>query len=74
MENVSRLARETTNGVSDIATRTAEVIGTTVGYVQAHSAEEMIRDAGEAARRNPVPSLIGAATLGVLLGALLRRS
>ena len=57
----------------DIACKTAAVIGATAGYLQSHDVQEMISDVEEAARRNPMPALIGAAAVGVLIGAFFRR-
>jgi hypothetical protein len=58
----------------DLATKTAAALGMTAGYLQSHDMQEMFRDVEEAARRNPMPALIGAAAFGVLIGAYLRRS
>ena len=51
----------------ELTLRAAKAIGTTAGYIQTRDVQEMIGDA-EAARRNPVPALIGAAALGLVLG------
>lgn len=59
--------------VEDFATRTAAVLGSTAGYLQSHDMQSMLRDVEDAARRNPMPALVGAAAFGVLLGAYLRR-
>lgn len=57
----------------ELTLKAAKAIGTTAGYIQTRDVQEMIGDAEEAARRNPVPALIGAAALGLVLGAFLRR-
>lgn len=57
----------------DVARETARALGMTAGYIRTHDARQMICDAEQAARRNPVPALAGAAAVGFLLGALLRR-
>ncbi len=58
----------------NFAAKTAEALGATAGYIQSRDMHEMIADAEAAARRNPVPSLVAAAALGLILGAFLRRS
>ena len=62
------------NTVEDIACKAAAAIGTTAGYLQSHDIQEMMTDVEEAARRNPMPALIGATAVGVLIGAFLRRA
>jgi hypothetical protein len=56
----------------DFAVKTGAALGMTAGYLQSHDMQDMFRDV-EAARRNPMPALIGAAAFGVLIGAYLRR-
>jgi ElaB/YqjD/DUF883 family membrane-anchored ribosome-binding protein len=53
--------------------KTAEVLGTTAGYLRTHDARQMICDAEETARKNPVQALAAAAAVGFLIGAFLRR-
>lgn len=69
MEPVTKQAQT----VEDYACKAAAAIGTTAGYLQSHDAQAMLRDVEDAARRNPMPALIGAAAVGVLIGAFLRR-
>lgn len=57
----------------DFATKTAAALGMTAGYIQSHGMQAMLHDVEEAARRNPMPTLVGAAAFGVLIGAYLRR-
>lgn len=57
---------------NDFARDAAKVVGATAGYLRSHDFQEMICDAEQAARRNPVPALIGAAALGLLIGVFLR--
>jgi len=62
------------SGPQDLPLKAANAIGTTAGYIQTRYVQEMISDAEEVARRNPVPALIGAAAaLGLVLGAFRRR-
>lgn len=70
---VRRQAPVNGSSLDNIASRTAGALGMAAGYIRTHDVHEMIADAEEAARRNPVPSLAGAAALGFLLGAFLRR-
>ena len=53
--------------------RSAEVIGSTAGYVRSFSLKETLSDADHVVRDNPLPAVGGAAAFGFLLGALLRR-
>jgi ElaB/YqjD/DUF883 family membrane-anchored ribosome-binding protein len=74
LEQSTRIDVEARNGHSgNMAHKAAETLGTTAGYLRSHDLHEMMCDAEEAARRKPVPTLIGAAALGFLLGAFLRR-
>ena len=57
----------------DFTRKTAAVIGSTAAYLQSHDARQMLSDVEGVARRNPMPALIGAAAVGVLIGAFLRR-
>ena len=70
---VRRQAPTNISNLDTIAFRTAGALGTAAGYIRTHDVQEMMADAEDAARRNPVPSLAGAAALGFLLGAFLRR-
>ena len=75
MENVTTNGhRQASSDSENFALKVATAVGSTAGYLQTHDVQEMIRDAEDAARRYPVPSLIGAAALGLFLGAFLRRS
>ena len=60
-------------GMEDFAKKTAAVVGSTAGYLQTRDVQQMMDDVESAARRNPMPALITAAALGVLIGAILRR-
>ena len=71
MNQEQTACRAPTNG--DFATKAAEALGTTAGYVQSHDFRSMLRDVQEVARQNPMPALIGATAFGVLIGAYLRR-
>lgn len=62
------------DGSGSFSMKAAQALGTTAAYIRTHDAQEMMCDAEEAARQNPLPSLIGAAALGFLLGAFLRRT
>jgi len=72
-DNLRRHANGASGGFEEGARKTAEALGTAAGYVRTHDAEQMISDAEEAARQNPGPALIIAASVGFLLGAFLRR-
>ena len=75
MENVTTNGhRQASSDGENFALKAATAVGSTAGYLQTHDVQEMICDAEDAARRYPVPSLIGAAALGLFLGAFLRRS
>lgn len=60
--------------MEDFAMKTAAVVGSTAGYLQSRDVQQMMDDVEAAARRNPMPALITAAALGVLIGAFLRRA
>ena len=75
MENVTTNGhRQASSDGDNFAAKAATAVGSSAGYLQTHDVHKMICDAEDAARRYPVPSLIGAAALGLFLGALLRRS
>ncbi len=57
----------------ELTVKAAKAIGTTAGYLQTHDVLQIISDAEDVARRNPVQSLVGAAALGLIFGAILRR-
>ena len=59
--------------MEEFACKTAAAIGATAGYIKSHDFQKMLGDVEDAARQNPMPALIGAAAVGVLLGAFLRR-
>ncbi len=71
---VRRNAVSPNGNFDDFASKAAETLGATAGYIQSHDVHEMIADAEALARRNPVPALVSAAALGLVLGAFLRRS
>jgi len=71
--NLRRQSEAASATFEDGARKTAEALGMAAGYIRTHDAQEMISDAEEAARQNPKPALIIAASVGFLLGALLRR-
>jgi ElaB/YqjD/DUF883 family membrane-anchored ribosome-binding protein len=50
------------------------MIGTAAGYLQRSKSGDMIADAKRLLMRSPDRSIMAAAAIGLLLGAVLRRS
>ena len=59
---VATFLRDSANRIEDAAE-----------YIRAHEVKQMAADAESCVRRNPGPSLIAAAALGLFVGAALRR-
>jgi len=52
----------------------ARLIGTAAGYLQRSKSGDMIADAKRLLMRSPDRSMMAAAAIGLVLGAVLRRS
>jgi len=56
-----------------MASKAAEAIGFTAGYLRQHDMQDMVSDAERVARKNPGAALVAAAAVGFLIGAALRK-
>jgi ElaB/YqjD/DUF883 family membrane-anchored ribosome-binding protein len=65
--------QDVTLGNRNFALKSAETMGGVVGYVRSRDVNDMLSDAEQTLRDNPVPALVGAAVLGFFVGFLLRR-
>jgi ElaB/YqjD/DUF883 family membrane-anchored ribosome-binding protein len=66
-------AQSSTQGITDVANKTADTMEQTAQYLREHDVRGMLGDMKQVVRRNPGPSLIAAAAVGFLLGSALRR-
>jgi len=66
----SDMASNAANRVSDVATQAQRKV---TSYLREHDAKAMLADAQSYVRSHPTQALIGAAALGFLAAALLRR-
>ena len=62
--------REAWGAVQDAARQMGDAAQRAVGYLRAHQSDEITADAIRVARKRPAQTLIGAAALGFLVGAL----
>lgn len=74
LESASGAVSQYGDASGNVTLKTAQALGSTAAYIRTHDVQEMMCDAEEVARQNPLPSIIGAAAFGFLLGAFLRRS
>ncbi|HLJ48643.1 MAG TPA: hypothetical protein VKU01_21655 [Bryobacteraceae bacterium] len=70
MQNAAQELEQATN---NLAVKTAETLGCAAGYLRSRDMTAMLSDFQQTARENPLPTLVGAAAFGFLVGAFLRR-
>jgi ElaB/YqjD/DUF883 family membrane-anchored ribosome-binding protein len=73
LENVASTLHEKGERVASAAHSAADAVASGAEYLRENDVQSMISDLMEVIRRNPGPSLIGAAALGFLLGRALSR-
>ena len=65
-------AQSSADAVSSVGYKTADKLESTANYVRNHDFRGMLRHLEDVVRRNPGPSMVAAAAVGVLLGAAFR--
>ena len=73
LETVASTLHERGDKVASAAHSAADAVSHGAGYLRDNDVQTMMGDLMEVIRRNPWPSLLGAAALGFLLGRALSR-
>ncbi|HUF10665.1 MAG TPA: hypothetical protein VMO47_15195 [Rhodothermales bacterium] len=70
---IEKLVSDGVHTVQSVASDYAEKLGESAAYAQKH-AKKAYEGSQEYVKENPVPSVLGAFAIGILLGILLRRN
>jgi len=73
LDTVASTLHERGDRVASAAHSAADAVTSSAEYLRANDVETMMGDLMEVIRRNPGPSLLGAAALGFILGRALSR-
>lgn len=73
LDTVASTLHQRGDRVASAAHSAADAVSSGAEYLRAHDVQTMMRDLMEVIRRNPGPSLLGAAALGFILGRALSR-
>ena len=73
LDTVASTLHDRGDRVASAAHSAADAVSSGAEYLRAHDVETMMGDLMEVIRRNPGPSLLGAAAIGFILGRALSR-
>jgi len=74
MDSAASVMHERTDRAAEAVHRAADSLSKGADYVRANEMRQIAGDAMSVIRNNPVPALIGAVTLGFVLGRMVSRN